>query len=71
MFVHHEALQVNSCDSAQQLSIDSILEFRYALQVARARALQGIEAQSAPLRADRSFAAQIQNLKAWQLTDTW
>lgn len=70
-FVHHEALQVNSGDSAQQLSLDDILKFRYALQVARARALQGLEVQSAPLRADRSFAAQIQNLKEWHLTDIW
>ena len=70
-FVHHEALQVNSGDSVQQLSLDDILKFRYALQVARARALQGLEVQSAPLRADRSFAAQIQNLKEWHLTDIW
>ena len=56
-FVHHEALQVNSGDSAQQLSLDDILKFRYALQVARARALQGLEVQSAPLRAESFFCS--------------
>ena len=70
-FVYSESLYMDSSSGDALPTYDMILQFRYALQVARARGLQGQQAQDVHLRADRSFAAQINGLKNWQLDDCW
>ena len=70
-FVYSESLLVDNGDLYETVSYDKILQFRYALQVARAKALQGQQLQDAHLRADRTFTTQINSLKNWQVNNFW